>query len=112
MPVNSRQKGARFERDIAKRLREWGYDARRGQQYSGLNGDADVVGLPGVHLELKAVEHLNLDAAMEQSERDARDGEKPVVIHKKNYGEIRATMRFDDWFEMYREWESGKEYEE
>lgn len=105
--INSRQKGARFERDIAKRLRDWGYDARRGQQYSGLNGDADVVGLPGVHLELKAVEHLSIYTAMAQSCRDARDGEKPVVIHKKNYEDILVTMKFDDWFEMYREWESG-----
>lgn len=36
--MNSRQKGARGERELAKKLREYGFDSRRGQQYSGANG--------------------------------------------------------------------------
>ena len=48
--MNSRQKGARGERELASKLREYGYNTRRGQQYSGANGDADVVGLTGVHI--------------------------------------------------------------
>ena len=43
MAVNARQKGARFERQLAGHLREYGYRTRRGQQYCGANGDADVV---------------------------------------------------------------------
>lgn len=35
MMTNSKQKGARFERQIAGMLRAEGYDCRRGQQYSG-----------------------------------------------------------------------------
>ena len=62
--TNSRAKGCRGEREIAKILREYGYEARRGQQYSGFNGDADVVGLPGYHIEVKRVENLNLDKAI------------------------------------------------
>lgn len=50
--MNSRNKGAAGERELAGKLRDYGYDARRGQQYSGANGDADVVGLPGIHLSL------------------------------------------------------------
>lgn len=47
---NSRNKGARYERELARAFRAEGYEqARRGQQYSGANGDADVVGLPGIH---------------------------------------------------------------
>ena len=107
--INSRQKGARFERDIARLFREWGYDTHRGVQYCGANGDADVIGLPKVHLELKAQEKMSLYDWMEQSERDSRDGEIPVVIHKKNYKETLVTMRLTDWFEMYREWEAGQE---
>lgn len=49
--MNSRAKGAGGERELAKKLREYGYDCRRGQQFSGANGDADVVGLPGIHIE-------------------------------------------------------------
>lgn len=106
--VNSRDKGARFERSLARKFREYGYDARRGQQYCGANGDADVTGVPGVHIEAKHVERLNLYDAMAQSVRDARDGEKPLVIHKKNNCEPLVTMRFDDWMEFYREWETGR----
>ena len=49
--MNSRQKGARGERELAGILRDYGFDSRRGQQYCGLNGDADVIGLPGIHIE-------------------------------------------------------------
>ena len=51
--MNSKAKGARFERLLASKLRDYGYDARRGQQYCGANGDADVIGLPGIHIEDK-----------------------------------------------------------
>lgn len=40
--MNSRTKGAVGEREVASMLRGYGYKARRGQQYSGANGDADV----------------------------------------------------------------------
>lgn len=103
MPINSRQKGAEFERKLAKLFREYGYeDSRRGCQFNGMNGDADVVGLDGVHVEAKAVENLSIYKAMEQSKRDAREGEMPVVIHKKNYKEILVTMQFDTFMKLYQ----------
>ena len=102
--TNSRAKGARGERELSKVLREYGYDTRRGQQYSGANGDADVVGLPNIHIECKWVEKLNLDKAMNQSIDDARDGEIPVVMHKKNRKPWLITMRLDDWMAMYERW--------
>ena len=101
MSINSRDKGARFERLLAAKLRAYGYKARRGQQYSGANGDADVVGLPGIHIEAKAVERLNIHKAMEQSKADAREGEIPVVIHKKNRSNILVTMELDDFIKLY-----------
>ena len=58
--MNSRNKGAAGEREVAGILRGYGYKARRGQQYSGANGDADVVGLPGIHIEVKRREKLNI----------------------------------------------------
>ena len=105
--INSRNKGKTGELEIASKLREHGYDCRRGQQFSGINGDADVVGLPHVHLEIKRVERLNIEDAMSQSKRDAREGEKPVVMHRKNRCEWLVTMRLDDWMELYKEWEAG-----
>ena len=108
MAVNSRRKGAEFERKIAGMLRDYGYtDSRRGQQYCGANGDADVVGLPGIHIEAKAVERLNLYDAMAQSKRDKKAGEIPVVIHKKNHCKILVTMEFEDFMQIYKEYEAG-----
>ena len=109
--MNSRRKGKNGELEIAKILRSYGYDTRRGQQYSGANGDADVVGVPGVHLEIKRVEKLNIDTAMEQSIRDALEDETPVVMHRKNGKKWLVTMRLDDWMMIYernRRWTTEK----
>lgn len=99
--MNSRQKGARGERELANLLKTYGYDTRRGQQFSGLNGDADVVGIEGLHIECKRVEKLNIDDALKQAIRDARDGEMPVVMHRRNKEEWKATLRLDDFLKMW-----------
>ena len=109
MAVNSRQKGARFERQLANILKEHGYECRRGQQYCGANGDADVVGLDGIHIEAKAVERLNIHEAMDQAINDAREGELPAVFHKKNRQKILVTMTLDDWLELYKVFRGEKE---
>ena len=74
--TNSRQKGARFERTLAAALRDYGYECRRGQQYCGKNGDADVIGLPGIHIEAKHQERMSLYDWMEQAKRDARQDDE------------------------------------
>lgn len=99
--MNSRNKGKRGERELAKVLTQYGYDCRRGQQFCGANGDADVVGLTGVHIECKRVERLNIDQAMEQSVDDAREDETAVVMHRKNNKQWLVTMLLDDWIRLY-----------
>lgn len=106
--MNSRQKGAAGERELAKALRSHGYETRRGQQYCGSNGDADVVGLPGVHIECKRVERLNLEDAMAQSRADARPGEIPVVMHRKNNCKWLVTLSLDDFMTLYKETDYDK----
>lgn len=98
---NSRQKGAQGERELAAKLREYGYKARRGQQYCGANGDADVVGLPGIHIECKRVEKLNLYDAVAQAVGDAGNGEMPAVFHRKNNCEWLVSLRLDDFMKLY-----------
>ena len=109
MAVNSKQKGARFERTLAGKLREHGYDARRTAQYCGNSGDAsDVVGLPGLHIEAKHQETMRLYEWMSQAKRDAEGtGRLPAVFHKKNNANILVTMELDDFMNLYREWEAG-----
>ena len=103
MAINSRDKGRKGEQELARKLREFGYDTRRGQQYCGIQGNADIEGLPGIHIECKRVERLNLEDAMAQSRRDAREGEIPTVMHRKNNCEWLVTMRLDDFMKLYKE---------
>ena len=112
----SRDKGARFERSLASKFREYGYDARRTAQYCGKTGDAsDVVGLPGIHVEAKHVEQMRLYEWMTQAIRDAEAGGGntiPAVFHKKNNADILVTMRRSDWMILYTEWEAGHDLKE
>lgn len=103
--MNSRQKGAAGERELARKLREYGYSCRRGQQYCGANGDADVVGLEGIHIECKRAERLNIYDAVEQSVRDKKAGELLAVFHRKNNHPWLVTMPLDDWMRLYRDFE-------
>lgn len=111
MAVNSKQKGARFERLLASRFREYGYEARRTAQYCGNTGDAsDVIGLPGIHIEAKHQETMRLYEWMSQAKRDAEAGGEnriPAVFHKKNNAEILVTMTLDDFMKIYREYAAG-----
>lgn len=99
--MNSREKGASGERELANILKTYGFDARRGQQYCGSNGDADVIGLNGIHIECKRVERLNVSDAMRQSINDARQGEIPTVFHRKNREQWLVTMQLDDFMSLY-----------
>lgn len=96
----SREKGKRGERMLAKELRKCGYDSRRGVQYNGSDGSADVTGLPGIHIECKFVENLNIKDAMRQSIDNAKEGEMPVVIHKKSRHPWEVTIRLSDMAKM------------
>ena len=97
--TNSRRKGKVGEIELAKELRKYGFDTRRGQQYCGANGDADVVGIPGLHIECKRVERLNVENALRQAEADAKAGEIPVVMHRANREEWKVTLRLKNFME-------------
>jgi len=112
MPINSRAKGARAERQWRDQLREAGFlKAFRGQQYCGAAGNADVVcpELPSFYFECKAVQNLNVLNAMKQAIADcplqSNDGQKqtPVVAHKKNGEPWLVTMLAADWLELVKE---------
>jgi Holliday junction resolvase len=100
-PMNSCQKGKRGERLWRDDLLAHGYQARRGQQFSGTPDSPDVVcpDLPGIHFEVKTTEHLRIHEALAQAVNDA--GQKvPVVAHKRNRGDWLVTMKADEWFKL------------
>lgn len=107
--MNSRAKGKRGELEFARLCRDHGYDCRRTAQYCGNTGEAsDVVGLPGIHCEVKRVERLDILAAVSQAKRDAKAGELPVVFHRKNNCEWLATMPVEAFFKLYAAYEEDR----
>lgn len=112
MPINSRQKGKSGELELSRKLKEYGYEAKRSVQYNGKDGQADVVGLPHIHCEVKRVERLNLYDAMEQAKRDAKNGDAPMVFHRKNRSKWLVTMELDDFMKLYKEYEANQRLRE
>lgn len=98
----SREKGKRGEREVAELLRACGYEGRRGQQFCGINGDADVLGIEGVHIEVKRVEAFKLWDAMKQAQRDAKPDEIPTVWHRKNNERWVVVLDAEDFLKIWR----------
>lgn len=98
----SRDKGKRFERFIANKLKERGFNARRGQQFKGTTDSHDVEcqELPMMNIEAKAVERLNIEVAMEQARADTEVGNIPIVIHKKVHKRPLVTMELEHWIDL------------
>ncbi len=114
MAVNSKRKGKTGELELARKLREYGYNARRTVQYCGKaeDGEADLQGLPGIHIECKRVEQLSLYKAINQAKRDSAGSDKlPAVFHRKNNCEWLVAMPLDSFMKIYREYELNRESE-
>ena len=102
MSSKSQRKGAAGERELSALLSAAGYDCRRGGSLS-FGEIPDVVGLPGIHIEVKRVEKLNVGEAMDQAIRDSErmvDG-VPTLFHRRNRKPWLVTMRLVDWLELF-----------
>lgn len=99
--INSKAKGKRAEIEVRDLFRDRGYEARRGQQFSGGADSPDVVtSLEGYHIEVKHVEALNVYKALAQSKKDAGLDKVPLVFHRRNGVEWHVTMNQDDFFDL------------
>ncbi len=102
MSRSSQRKGADGERELAEKLRQYGYDMERGGSLTF--GDVpDLIGLPGIHIECKRVEKLNVTEAMQQAIRDSErfhDG-APALFHRKNRQPWLVTLRLEDFMELF-----------
>lgn len=107
MGKRQQRKGANGERELTQILQSKGYQVKRGgsQTYGEI---PDIVGLPGVHIEVKRQERLDLIGAIQQAETDAikfKDGQ-PAVFHRKNRSKWLVTMSLDEWLTLYETAES------
>lgn len=115
-PVNSRAKGKRGELQLAHKLTELGYPARRGVQFKGGADSPDVIcpALKDWHIEVKLTATCGMhrpsdyEAWMAQAIRDSGGKKVPVVIHRWNgardwwvmvitYGQTWYWQRLDLW---------------
>lgn len=107
--VNSRDKGARGERQWRDEIRAAGWNAERGQQRSGSPDSPDVKhDMPyfngkELHFEVKRTERFQMYAALEQATGDCSSLDMPVVAHKKNGKRWVVCMYADDFFDLVRE---------
>jgi len=101
--MNSREKGKRGERAWRDELRANGYAARRGQQFCGSPDSPDVVceQLRWIHFEVKSVERLNVQNAIDQAVRES-GGKVPIVAHKRGFRRWLVTMEAETFFEFLR----------
>lgn len=101
--ARSRRKGARGELELVKILQDKGFDVKRGMVFYG---QSDVVGLEGIHIEVKRVEKLNVHKAMAQAvEESKKKGDGiPVVMFRRSREPWHVLMFLDDWLPMYGAW--------
>lgn len=99
----SQAKGRTGELELVHILQGYGYDVKAGEPLN-YGKEPDLSGLPGVHIEAKRAEKLNLTAWLEQAERDAEkfgDG-LPAVFHRRNRQEWLVTMPLKKWITLYQ----------
>lgn len=84
MPINSKTKGAAYEREIAEELRQMGLKAERGVQYQGSPDSPDIKTNTNLHIECKRTERFALYPSLSQAKKDCGPDQIPVVIHRMN----------------------------
>lgn len=110
----SRNKGANYERTIAKKFKEFfGIDFVRTPQSGGFakksvkadtfRGDivsADADWELNLHIECKNAQTWSLPAWLRQAESDCPGDKKPVVVmHKPNSSQDYIVLKLEDFFE-------------
>ena len=107
-------KGDGYERELARYIADkTGLpDVARAPLSGGgvvgvLNGGADLIGTPHLHVEAKRTERMRLREALDQAERNvklAHAPEIPVVVTRRNYeatGDSIVALRLSDFLGLY-----------
>jgi len=108
MKINSRTKGASGERQAARAIEEafglphgclcrnMGEQARNGK-------GGDILGIPGVHIEVKWCKVIHITRWVAQAEADALADDIPVIVYRVD-GDTRWRVHFrlEDSVELMR----------
>ena len=109
--INSKAKGKRGELDFVRFVRSLnlpGISPARGQQYSGVGAD-DIVGMPGLHVEIKNSQTLRLYQYLGQAVKDCQckrlhantDPGIPIVFYKKNREKWVAILEAEEFLSVF-----------
>ena len=110
MGKKQQRKGADGERELVAILAGYGYQTERGGSLT-YGTVPDVTGLPGIHIEVKRQEALNLLGAIHQADADAerfQDG-LPAVFHRRNRSPWLVSMTLENWMQIYKAAEKRQE---
>lgn len=107
-------KGDAYEREVAAHI-----NSRTGLKTAhraplsgggnvGLSGGADLGGTPGLFIECKRTERLNIRSALDQAERNViktNSPEVPIVVTRQSRvptGDSIVALRLDAFLDLYR----------
>ena len=102
---SNRDRGAKAEREVRDIFRMFGFESvRRGQVF---NHESDVIGAPGLHIEVKYQKNAKVWEWLAQAETDAvikKDG-NPVLFFRRPGEPYRVIVPAKLFMEMYTLWE-------
>ena len=107
--MNRKQKGSRGERACRDVWKKHGYEeAHRSQQYSGKGeSSADLEGISELlHIEVKSgYSYKTIYDFLDQSIRDAKENQIPIVTCKMDRKEWLCVLRLDDFIEIFKDYD-------
>lgn len=119
MAFRSKEKGSKFERELAAFFTEkLGVSVMRSLYTNDPmvrkgKGNSDLIGLPELALEAKRSERFNVHEAMAQATVNASGDEMPVVVHRRSrqtLEESHVIIKLEDFVKIYRLWGVGEGY--
>ena len=111
--MNAKQKGNRFERQVAKQINNKFENAncRRTPLSGGMSFKGDILSINDNSIisefsfECKNQEKLNIWKAIKQAKNDAPQRAMPVVVFTRNFETEYACIEFEDFLNILKELE-------
>jgi len=96
--INSRDKGKRGELEAAKAWEEiFGVEMHRSQQFCGRSDESDdIVGQPGVSIEVKRVSRINVQRVVARAVDDAAEDRVAIVLHRADNQPWLVSLQLED----------------
>jgi hypothetical protein len=105
----SRNKGASFEREIARELRAVWPEAVRGLGQARAADEVPDVDVPGWWIECKRMRECRPQAALRQAEKAAiGSGRIPVAITRDDRDRTVVTLNLEDWIALVERADYGR----